>query len=358
MIDECLKSKRGTHKIVFTGIQTNSATTGSSLLQFTITITMFGEQITPIKPRDEFIQHNGASFFTRTWSPPEGITPILDVLYMHGFSDHVGNADIWAEDFSSKGVNFFAFDERGFGETAHGKERAVTNDYYVYDDLEFFVEYVQAKKDYTGKLIIIGHSMGGSIALNYGIRGKHRKELAGIVACSPEIKFHPFCGPNRFLSSILPILSKIIPNVQIGSGIDPRLVSTHDKVRAQGIYDDELSCMLTTPKFLYHMLRRGLKLLDYSYAKDLEPTVPVLIQQGTGDIVCSIEASRKFVKHGFKNVLMLEYPDAHHCLYMETEEYAKQGFSDLWDFLNDPQSFLKNNKSQDSDSDLAKDGIY
>lgn len=44
------------------------------------------------------------------------------------------------------------------------------------------------------KLFMAGHSMGGGIALNYGIKGKHRERLSGIYVTGPLVKLHVSSG--------------------------------------------------------------------------------------------------------------------------------------------------------------------
>lgn len=63
------------------------------------------------------------------------------------------------------GFDVIGFDQRGAGKTSPGKDFAITNDKYVFEDLDRIVEF--AAKDYDGKLFMCGHSMVCCVALEY-----------------------------------------------------------------------------------------------------------------------------------------------------------------------------------------------
>ncbi len=293
---------------------------------------------TNIRYTDEIIEYNEAFFHTRSWSPPEGVTPIANLLFVHGFSEHITNYEVFANYFCSKGYNLFVFDQRGFGETSKDKDIAVTDDFHVFDDLEFFIERVQKTKDFTGKLFLLGHSMGGGIVINYSIIGKHKKELAGIVVCAPVLIVNP-ATLNSYSRMLMPFGSLLLPNYQVSTGLDASKL-THDMSLQKEIKEDKLSPFVGTVRQLYHMIRRGYKALDFEYAKNIERTVPVLIQHSNADQINDISGSRAFNKHGFENVKLLEYDGAYHSLYMESDEYRLPIFSDLETFLKDPKTFV------------------
>lgn len=64
--------------------------------------------------------------------------------------------DIWPE-FTKKGFEVVAFDQRGAGKTSPGNLFAITNEQLVYKDLDKIIEYMT--KDYDGKIFLMGHSM-------------------------------------------------------------------------------------------------------------------------------------------------------------------------------------------------------
>lgn len=81
------------------------------------------------------------------------------VLFNHGFCDDVDNFnDVWPE-VAEIGFEVVGFDQRGAGKTSPGKAYAVTNEEWVYKDLDRVVEY--CLKDYDGPLFLCGHSMVG-----------------------------------------------------------------------------------------------------------------------------------------------------------------------------------------------------
>jgi len=102
------------------------------------------------------------------------------MLLVHGFGN---DAHIW-DDFAPSFASYyrvFALDQRGHGDSAwalHGE--------YEY---EHFVADLEKVCDALGmeRLVLVGHSLGGRVAMLFG--GKHPERLAGlvIVDSAPEI---------------------------------------------------------------------------------------------------------------------------------------------------------------------------
>ena len=102
------------------------------------------------------------------------------MLLIHGFSNE---ARIW-DDFIPGVANHYrvlALDQRGHGESDWHPDAA-----YDYDD---FVADLEAVIDGLGieRCVVVGHSLGGRVAMLYG--GRHPEKLAGlvIVDSAPEL---------------------------------------------------------------------------------------------------------------------------------------------------------------------------
>ncbi len=294
---------------------------------------------------DESVEFDGAIFKTRSWkasslSTNPSIKPIADIIFIHGFSEHASKYNEFAGFLSSKGYNFFFYDQRGFGETCQNKKDiAKTTNPHQLKDADFFVKRILDSKDYTGKLYLIGHSMGGASTLQYSIMGKYRDQLKGIASSSPLIIPYPEVNPNFFIRNIiLPIASILFPFFHMETGLTQYL--THNPTVREEFLTNKLSPCITTFKQLYDMITLGIKLTKIEFTKTIKGDLPVLIQQGTDDRVCDINGARLFIKHGFKNVKLIEYPGAYHFLYCESEKFKKIVFEDLIEFLTDPQALI------------------
>lgn len=91
---------------------------------------------------------------------------------------------------SLAGYEVFFFDQRGAGLTSPGKLKGITNEHHTFHDLDFFIDknLKEIKDRENNKIFLLGHSMGGGIILNYGVKGTHKDQLRGILASGPLIR--------------------------------------------------------------------------------------------------------------------------------------------------------------------------
>lgn len=114
------------------------------------------------------------------------------ILWLHGFSEFSKVYLRLFDHLSTAGFEIFYFDQRGAGYTSPGKLKGITDEFHTFDDLDFFLKKnidelaTRENKD----LYLMGHSMGGGISLNYGIRGKYKDHLTGIAVTGPLILLH------------------------------------------------------------------------------------------------------------------------------------------------------------------------
>lgn len=152
---------------------------------------------------------------------PQGVGPHPTILLLHGFPGHERNFDL-AQIFRRAGYNVMVFHYRG----AWGSE----GDFrftHVLEDVETAIHYLQDNETSqlynidTDNIIVIGHSMGGWVALHLAGRGlvKRVASIAGVnlglwgelIADSKEAQAFSL----RFFESSLPPLSGVTANALI-----------------------------------------------------------------------------------------------------------------------------------------------
>src|SRR5690606_15951978 len=99
----------------------------------------------------------------RSW---EVSAPKAAVVFVHGFSDHSGRYESFAETLATFGVSTFAFDLRGHGQS-DGRRGYVRRFEIYLQELDHFRQEVQGLVAGDCPLFLVGHSMGGLIALRY-----------------------------------------------------------------------------------------------------------------------------------------------------------------------------------------------
>ncbi len=116
----------------------------------------------PIPPDHVFVLRDGTVLPARSWLPPAGTRWRGIILALHGFTDSRDGFELAGPDFARAGYAVIAPDQRGFGGTASrgtwpGAARLIEDAAEVAGQL---------RATYPGKrLILLGESMGGAIAL-------------------------------------------------------------------------------------------------------------------------------------------------------------------------------------------------
>lgn len=107
--------------------------------------------------------HDGIKFYTRTYA--SRASPRAVVIFVHGFSEHIGRYE-WAHSMcADSGITLFAYDQRGYGRTAldraHRSKGSTFGKTSLDDgllDLEWWLRYL--KKQYPDlPLFALGNSM-------------------------------------------------------------------------------------------------------------------------------------------------------------------------------------------------------
>src|SRR5918912_4076852 len=106
------------------------------------------------------------------------------VVLVHGYGEHIGRYAQVADALAARGSTVIGPDHVGHGRSAG--ERAVVESFEpVVDDLHAVG---QAERGNL-PVVMVGHSMGGLIAIRYAQR--HREDLASLVLSGPAVRLSP-----------------------------------------------------------------------------------------------------------------------------------------------------------------------
>jgi alpha-beta hydrolase superfamily lysophospholipase len=144
----------------------------------------------------------GITIFATSWLPDSGAARDHLVL-AHGYAEHLGRYRAVAEYLTGAGYAVHALDHRGHGKS--GGTRAVIDSFGNADaDIDLLVDRVRGESG-LARIKLIGHSMGGSLALNYALN--HPDKLSGLVLSGPAIGG----GLPKIQALLLALISKIAP---------------------------------------------------------------------------------------------------------------------------------------------------
>jgi alpha-beta hydrolase superfamily lysophospholipase len=163
----------------------------------------------------------GPRIFWQSWRPEAD--PKAVIVLVHGASEHSGRYEHVAAVLTAAGYAVYALDHRGHGRSEGSRavldrmSRAVT-------DVDQLV--LQASEENTGRpVFILGHSMGGTVAVSYCLRRQDR--LSGLILSGPlaalEAAPAPVLAIGRILSAIAPSLGVVTIDANLVSR-DPQVV--------------------------------------------------------------------------------------------------------------------------------------
>ena len=110
--------------------------------------------------------------------------PARLVVLVHGYGEHIGRYEHVADALVARGSTVVGPDHVGHGRS-DGEPALVADFEPVVDDLRAVVQDARAELP----VVMVGHSMGGLIAIRYAQR--HRDDLAGLVLTGPAVGLGP-----------------------------------------------------------------------------------------------------------------------------------------------------------------------
>lgn len=126
----------------------------------------------------------GPELPTRAWLPDEDRRPRARVVVVHGLGEHVGRYAELAARLTAAGYAVHGYDQRGHG-AAPGPRCQVERFERLVDDLGAFVSDLRAA-DGALPLVLLGHSMGGVVALRAVQSGAAAPDA--VVLSSPALR--------------------------------------------------------------------------------------------------------------------------------------------------------------------------
>ncbi|TIB71803.1 hypothetical protein E3Q24_02091 [Wallemia mellicola] len=290
--------------------------------------------MTDVQVTTEWIAaQDDVELYSKTYSPAE---PKALIFFVHGFVEHIDRYTLIFPNFAQAGYKLFAYDQRGFGRSAHEKsgnpKPGLTSWKYGLKDLQTLI-FRFAEQNKGLPLFLMGHSMGGGLVLGSQTRNPplNLPELKGVIAMSPLINLtNP---PPNLLIKMVQRCKGLLGSFTISPMIDPK-DRTHDEEVQKAIEEDVLASKIGTLRGVSDMLYNGPLLLSNNY-KFYQANIPLLIAHGDADNLNSFEASSQFIDKVMARSKQLKtYPGARHELFMEAGELKYEVARDVIAWLN------------------------
>ena len=261
----------------------------------------------------------GVALYWQGWLPDGPLRGLL--LICHGMGEHSGRYATVCDALVPDGWAVYGLDHRG-----HGRSRGPRVHVRRYGDLladfDAFRRATAARHPDL-RPFLLGHSMGGQIALAYAL--DHQQDLAGLVLSAPAL-----AAPEvpRAVRALFGVIARVAPTLR------------HAVVDLGGISRDAAVVAAYRADALVHQGHPTLALsralgdrMALLPARTPALRLPLLVQHGTADQVCDPAGSRALERSvGSPDLTVRWYDGLWHEIYHEPERDAP--LADLRDWLD------------------------
>lgn len=253
------------------------------------------------------------------WKPDGDPTGI--VVISHGMGEHAERYAHVADEFTRLGLVVYAPDHRGHGRSG-GRRLSVKawRDYTA--DLHTMLAI--ARRRHPGlPTVLLGHSMGGTIALTYAL--EHPEGLAALILSAPALQLAT--GTPKLVVALGKTLGRYLPFVPVEK------ISADDVSRDPEVVERYKADPLVHHGFVPAGLGRELVLTMESLPIRLgRLQVPLLVLHGSEDKLTSVAGSRMVPDLVSETECTLHvYSGLYHELFNEPEK--KQVLDDVIEWL-------------------------
>lgn len=221
---------------------------------------------------------DGVRLHYRTWAAP---AERAVMLVSHGLGEHGGRYAALAEDLAELGVTVHAVDHRGHGRSGGARGYVPRFDDYV-RDFESFRAEVAARHPAEIPVFLLGHSLGGLIAIRH-LQTYPDAPWRGAILSAPLLGVA--VEAPRWKVAVSGVFSRWLPWLPFHNEIDTTLLSTapgyQDAYRADTLLHNTI-----TPRLYTEMLSA----IEAAFARPDSIRIPLLVLAPTADRVVLPEA--------------------------------------------------------------------
>lgn len=229
------------------------------------------------------------------------------IIVVHGLGEHSG----WYVDFAKRSakrdIATLIYDQHGHGKSPGRRGDAPSFDTLI-DDVDVALNEA-AQDDPDAERILLGHSMGGSIVLNYLLDRSSEKVSRAIVINPMILPPDPPTRPQAFAAWLT---AKLIPRFRLTASIEPEQL-TQDADVIEQLADDPLLHDQLSIGLGGHLVAQGHWLLENAHRLKQ----PLLMLIGKDDELCDERTSRLFADRAARHCERIEFPGLRHNLLLE-----------------------------------------
>jgi acylglycerol lipase len=226
-----------------------------------------------------FLARDMVRIFYQGWTPslPKGV-----LVISHGLGEHSGRYANLIEALEGRGIAIYALDHRGHGKSG-GKRGHVDSFMKYIGDLKQLLDDVIYKEYRKPPIVLLGHSMGGLIAMKFVLT--HPRDCDALVLSAPSLI--PAVAVPLGKKMLGRILSRLYPSFTLNNELDPSDIST-DLETVRAYREDPLVHSRVSARWHTEFIDTASECLK----RATELTMPILLIHGTGDRMVSARSSK------------------------------------------------------------------
>ena len=270
---------------------------------------------------DTFASHDGVKIFYRQIQATDERARLV---IAHGLGEHSGRYGNVVNQLHPANYSMWIPDHRGHGQSGGRKGHVLNFEQYLLD-LRMLVEMAREDLPPGRKVFLLGHSMGGLIALYFAL--KNAELIDGVIASSPAL------GVAVEVPAVKNILGKVMsflwPGLLLGNELDATKISRDESVvkayQNDPLVHDRVSARWFT-EFMSAMAEVN------GQASRMQ--IPVLMQVAGDDQLVNADSSRRFFESlTVEDKTLHVYDDLYHEVYNELEDQRRKVLQDLESWL-------------------------
>lgn len=243
----------------------------------------------------------GLKLYYQSWQPSSKARAVLVLL--HGLGSHSGRFSNIVQYLVPSGYTVYALDLRGHGRSL-GQRGHINSWTEFRTDLDIFLKLIRSQQPTDLPYFVLGHSLGGMIALDHALRLPDT--IQGVITIAPAFGLNGVSSTKIFLAHAL---SRILPRFTLKVGIDLEAIS-RDRNVLNSCVQDPLVHSRGSARFGVELFNA----IDWVEAQAPHLQVPILILHGGEDSVALPEGSRAFFKRlTLQDKERQEYPGSRHA---------------------------------------------
>jgi alpha-beta hydrolase superfamily lysophospholipase len=253
--------------------------------------------------------------------------PRLVLIMVHGFGAHCGLYRHVAASLKAQGLAVTTFDSRGHGRS-QGRRGHVAHfdDYHV--DMGLVAQAARTRFPCT-PWALMGHSMGGAVALDHVLRQRSQPQADRLVLLAPWLELKMKVSmPKRAAAEVF---ARLTPTLSIANGVRAEDLSRNPLV-VEKFFEDPLVHHVATAGWFAGILRAQANMR----AAAAQLRVPTLLLVAGQDRIVSTEAAIAFAQQAGDIVQVRRYEALYHEMFLEPEQ--EQVIGDIVHWLTTAQA--------------------